>query len=326
MSNGAALVLKNLTRSFGKTRALNKLSLTVPEFSVTAFVGGNGAGKTTTFSLVGQFIRPHGGSIEVFGYALSKFRSQGGIIGILPQDMQFFEDRSIARQLLLFACLAGLSGAEAELEVERVLGLVKLSDRAEDLAGELSHGMRVRLGVAQALIGNPPLVLLDEPTAGLDPRMVVDFRECVDAVRGKTTLIISSHDLSELQEMCDYVCMIDHGQLLMEGPMTQMLSGVSSVAFVVEAIKRDPRELEQQLPAVDIVVSDKQTILVEFDRSRYKMVDINRAVLAWLLNNGMDIIEVKPQRSLEQAFLSATDTDLGKKIAAANIRGLKEKQ
>lgn len=325
MSKGAALALKSLSRSFGKTRALNKLSLTVPEFSVTAFVGANGAGKTTTFSLVGQFIRPHGGSIEVFGYPLSKYRAHGGLIGILPQDMQYFEDRSIRRQLRLFAALAGLAGAEADEEVERVLAIVKLSERADDMAGELSHGMRVRLGVAQALIGNPPLILLDEPTAGLDPRMIVDFRESVDAVRGKTTLVISSHHLSELQEMCDHVCMIDHGQLLMEGPMSQMLSGVSCVAFIVESIKRDPRELEKQLPAVDIVVEDKQTILIEFDQSRYKMVDINRTVLAWLLNNGMDVVEVKPKRSLEQAFLSATDTDLGKKIAASNIRNLKDK-
>ena len=319
MSNTPALVLKDLSRRFGKTRALDKLSLSIPEHSVTAFVGVNGAGKTTTFSVIGQFIRPHGGSIEVFGYPLSKFRALGGIVGILPQDMQFFEDRTIARQLLLFARLAGLEGAHARTEMERVLDLVKLSDRAGDVAGELSHGMRVRLGVAQALIGNPPLVLLDEPTAGLDPRMIVDFRESIEAIRGKTTLMISSHDLSELQELCDHVCMIDHGKLLMEGPMAQMLGGVSRVAYVVESIKRDPREMEQQLPAVDFIVEGKQTILVEFDRARYKIADINRTVLAWLLNNSMDVIEVKPQRSLEQAFLSATDTDLAKKIAAAKL-------
>ncbi|MBN8547933.1 MAG: ABC transporter ATP-binding protein [Deltaproteobacteria bacterium] len=319
MSSKPALVLNKVTRRFGKTRALNSLSLSVPERSVTAFVGVNGAGKTTTFSLVGGFIRPHGGSIEVFGLPLKKYRALGGIIGILPQDMQFFEERTIGRQLLLFAQLAGLDGKNARIETHRVLDLVKLFDRENEVAGELSHGMRVRLGVAQALIGNPPLVLLDEPTAGLDPRMIVEFRESIEAIRGKTTVVISSHNLSELQELCDHVCMIDHGALLMEGPMSQMLSGASRVVYVVDAIKRDLRDLEEQLPAADVVGEDAHTISVEFDLKRYKIADVNRVVLAWILNGGMDVIEVKPQRSLEQAFLSATGTDLGKKVAAAQL-------
>lgn len=301
-----ALVVQNLSRRFGRTVALNGLSLSIPEKSVTAFVGANGAGKTTTFSVIGQFIRAHAGSVEVFGVPLADYRRQGGIIGILPQDMQFFEDRTIGRQLLLFARLAGLARPEAEREVMRVLALTKLTDRIHDQAASLSHGMRVRLGVAQALIANPPLILLDEPTAGLDPRMIVDFRETVDAVRGRTTLVISSHDLSELQEMCDFVCMIDHGKLVMQGPMEQMLSGVSSIRFSVAALTRDPRELEQQLPAVDFIVEDKQTLVVEFDRTRYQIADINRAVLAWLLNNGMQVLEVRQHKSLEQTFLEAT--------------------
>jgi ABC-type multidrug transport system ATPase subunit len=301
-----ALVLKDLSRRFGKMRAIDKLSLVVPQYSVTAFVGANGAGKTTTFSLVGQFIRPHGGSIEVFGYPISKYRSLGGIIGILPQDMQYFEDRTIFRQLHLFARLAGLSGVGADEEVERVLEVVKLSDRMHEVAGDLSHGMRVRLGVAQALIGNPPLILLDEPTAGLDPRMLVDFRQSIEAIRAKTTIVISSHDLSELEELCDHVCMIDHGKLVMQGPMAQMLSGVSSIVYKIEAITRDPKELEEKLVSVDIVLEDKQTMVVEFDKSRHKVSDINRVVLAWLLNHQMEVLEVKQHRSLEQTFLEAT--------------------
>ena len=304
--NSPALQIDDLKRNFGRVKALDGLSLSVPEFSVAALVGANGAGKTTTYSIIGQFIRAHGGSIKVFGYELSKFRRMGGIIGVMPQDMQFFEERSVGRQLYLFAKLAGLSNQHAEEEVYRVLDLVKLNDRVADLAGDLSHGMRVRLGVAQALIGNPPLVLLDEPTAGLDPRMIIEFRACVEAVRGKTTLVISSHDLSELQELCDYVCIIDHGKVVKQGPMSQMLGGVSALIFKVAEVKRDPRELEKELPAVDIIMEDSGTIVAEFDRSRYKVADINRVVLAWLLKNGMEVLEVKQDRSLEQAYLEAT--------------------
>ncbi|MBX7143957.1 MAG: ABC transporter ATP-binding protein [Oligoflexia bacterium] len=302
-----ALTLKNVTRRFGKILAVNGLSMSVPDKSVCAFVGANGAGKTTTFSLVGEFIRLHAGSIEVFGIPLRTFRARGGIIGLLPQDMQYFEDRTVWRQLFLFARLAGMAAVEAEGEVLRVLKLVRLDDKAGATAGDLSHGMRVRLGVAQALIGQPPLIMLDEPTAGLDPRMQVEFRETIDALRGKTTIVISSHDLSQLQEMCDYCCMIDRGKLLRQGPMGQLLSGsVQSLTFRVVSLKAQLAGLESLLPGVDIIQEDGQTFIVEFALSKYKVPEVNRIVLAWLLNAGMEVLEVKQTRSLEKAFLEAT--------------------
>lgn len=302
-----ALTLKNVTRRFGKLVAVNGLSMSVPEKSVCAFVGANGAGKTTTFSLVGEYIRTHGGSIEVFGVPLREFRARGGIIGLLPQDMQYFEDRTVGQQLFLFARLAGLGGLEAEGEVLRVLKLVHLEDKANAKAGDLSHGMRVRLGVAQALIGEPPLIMLDEPTAGLDPRMQVEFRETIDALRGRTTVIISSHDLSQLQELCDYCCMIDRGKLLRQGSMAQLLNaGIQSVTFKVAAFKSSLQELEKQLPGVDLIQEDNQTFVVEFSPAKYKIADINRIVLAWLLGAGMEVLEVRQSRSLEKAFLEAT--------------------
>ena len=107
MSNKFALELVDLRRYYGNTKALDGLSLSIPEKSVTAFVGANGAGKTTTFSVVGQFIKPLSGSIQVFGQSMAEYRKRGGLIGLLPQDMQYFEDRSVERQLTLFARLAG---------------------------------------------------------------------------------------------------------------------------------------------------------------------------------------------------------------------------
>ena len=219
-----ALEVSDLRKRYGKRVALDGLSFSVPERSITAFVGANGAGKTTTFSLVGGFFKPETGSIKVQGEPLAEYRASGGIVGVLPQDVLYFENRTAERHLLLFARLAGLSGLDADAEVDRVLRLTQLSDRAGDLVSNLSHGMKVRLGVAQALVGNPPLILLDEPTQGLDPKMVMAFRACIDSLRGATTVVISSHDLSQLQQMCDYVIMIDRGKLVREGALKDLLA------------------------------------------------------------------------------------------------------
>lgn len=296
------LVVRDLVRSFGRRVALRGLSLDVPRNSVTAFVGANGAGKTTTFSILGQFIRPDSGTVEVDGLPLAEFRRRGGVIGLLPQDVQFFETRTVARQLLLFARLAGLTGRAARDEVERVLALVKLSDRAASNPENLSRGMKVRLGVAQALIGNPPLVLLDEPTAGLDPVMQQNFRENIEAIRGKTTVLISSHDLRELQALCDHVCMIEAGRLVQQGPLDRILGEVSKVTVRIGALGDRAGALAAALPGYDLAFGEG-SLTVRFDPRKIDVPAVNRAVLSALLTHGVDILGLDAQKTLEESYL-----------------------
>jgi ABC-type multidrug transport system ATPase subunit len=296
------LVIRDLHRRFGKHPALQGLSLDIPQNAVAALVGANGAGKTTTFSIIGQFIKAHRGSIEIGGKPLAEFRRSGGVIGLLPQDVQFFETRSVARQLLLFARLAGLKGAAARREVERVLALVKLEDRADSNPENLSRGMKVRLGVAQALIGEPPLVLLDEPTAGLDPVMLQNFRENIERIRGKTTIVISSHDLRELQALCDYVCMIEGGKLVKQGPLDRILGEVSKVTVQVGPIGGKLEVIRAALPDFDVHPGEG-TLTVGFDPRRFKIAAVNRAVLTVLLAQEVEILGLEAQKSLEESYL-----------------------
>jgi ABC-2 type transport system ATP-binding protein len=307
MSSTPALELVNLSKNFGRVKAVDGLSLRVPDKSVTAFVGANGAGKTTTFSLIGQFIKPSAGHISVFGKDISEYRFTGGAIGLLPQDMQYFEDRSVARQLELFARLGGMDPSDAKIEVGRVLQLTKLLEKADAKAGELSHGMRVRLGVAQALIGNPPLVLLDEPTAGLDPRMQAEFRQVVEAVRGRTTLLISSHNLTELQELCDYCCMVDKGRLVKQGPMSEMLaSGSITLRILATKLPENLEALKELLPGIEMRLETDSALLLRLPRGQTEVAGINAKLLPWLLGKGVGVLEVRELKSLETTFLEAT--------------------
>jgi len=304
----AFLIIRDLSRRFGRREALRGLSLEVPKHSVTAFVGANGAGKTTTFSILGQFIRPHGGVIEVDGLPLAKFRRNGGVIGLLPQDVQFFETRTVGRQLLLFARLAGLTGPRARDEVERVLALVKLSERIDSNPENLSRGMKVRLGVAQALIGDPPLVLLDEPTAGLDPVMQQNFRENIEAIRGKTTVLISSHDLRELQVLCDHVCMIEAGRLVRQGPLDRILGEVSKVTVHIGALGDRASALAAALSGYDLTFGEG-IMTVRFDPRKLDVPGVNRAVLSALLSHGVDILGLDAQKTLEESYLETVTRD-----------------
>lgn len=296
------LVVRDLERSFGRQVALQGLSFEIPRNSVAAFVGANGAGKTTTFSIIGQFIKAHGGSIEIDGAPIAEFRRYGGVIGLLPQDVQFFETRTVARQLLLFARLAGFQGAAARSEVERVLSLVKLEDRADSNPENLSRGMKVRLGVAQALIGDPPLVLLDEPTAGLDPVMQQNFRENIEAIRGKTTVVISSHDLRELQALCDYVCIIEAGKLVRQGPLGGILGEVSKVTVQIGALGNKAAGIVAALPDFQITISEG-ILTVRFDPKRFSVAEVNRRVLSTLLSHGIEILALESQKTLEESYL-----------------------
>lgn len=302
----AVLSIKGLTKRYGRQVALAGLNMMVPKGCVAAFVGANGAGKTTTFSVVGSFIRADAGFVEVCGFPLSEYRRRGGVIGLLPQDVQLFESRTLDRQLFLFARLSGLSAHSAKYEVSRLLDMVDLADKAAALPSDLSHGMRVRFGVAQALVGNPPLVLLDEPTAGLDPKMIAGFRELIERIRGKTTIVISSHDLTQLEIICDWVCMIDHGLIVQQGPLGEMLANTSNITFrlAVEGLNLD--SIRRQFPELAFSQDEPSVLVVCFDPRRMDVPKVNAMIMAYLCQHGVGVLEIESRRSLESLYFEGT--------------------
>ncbi|MGL5046576.1 MAG: ABC transporter ATP-binding protein [Shewanella sp.] len=203
---------QGLSKLYGSKKALNDVNFSLEAGAPIALVGPNGAGKTTLFSLLCGYLSPSSGTITLLGEAPNSPKLLGKVAA-LPQDAELDPNLTIVSQLSFFARLQGMSTAQANQEAMRVLTLVDLADVAEQKPPSLSHGMSKRVSIAQALIGSPALVLLDEPTAGLDPANAKKVRELVKALSPTTTFMISSHNLDELEKLCDQVLYLDKGQL-----------------------------------------------------------------------------------------------------------------
>lgn len=212
---------RNLVKSYGRVRAINDLTFDVDSGPPIGLVGPNGAGKTTLFSLISGFLTADSGTVRVDGIDADSSR-RNGIIGILPQDAPFLKGIRVRNQLDLFARLQGMSAREA-IEVTRTVttdfGVADLLDRKPE---HLSHGQRKRIALAQSIIGRPKLVLLDEPTSGLDPVVADDVRRLIQSRAHAITFMISSHNLAELEDICETIIVINEGRLVVATSVAEL--------------------------------------------------------------------------------------------------------
>jgi ABC-type multidrug transport system ATPase subunit len=214
--------IEGISKSFGRIQALKDVSFEVPSHSIFGLLGPNGAGKTTLFSIVADFLKADAGTVEVLGIDTRTISHLHGRLSILPQDAQFQRNVPILDQLVFFRLLAGRTKKQAREEVVHSLDLVGLQSFAKRRIGSLSHGMVKRLGIAQAFLGHPEVILLDEPTAGLDPASARQIRDLIKQLQERATIIVSSHNLGEIQELCDHVVILDHGKLVLAGSVDEI--------------------------------------------------------------------------------------------------------
>ncbi|MGI1999112.1 ABC transporter ATP-binding protein [Shewanella frigidimarina] len=264
----------NLSKQYGNKLALDTVSLTLTQGAPIALVGPNGAGKTTLFSLLCGFIQPTNGSISILGHKPGSKALQG-LLAALPQDAALDPNFSIVSQLQFFAQLQGMTAAAAKQEALRVLALVDLNDSAEAKPKSLSHGMSKRVSIAQALMGSPKIVLLDEPTAGLDPANAKKIRQIVKELSDHTTFVISSHNLDELEKLCDQVVYLEHGKL----QQSVSIKANQATDFITLTMKQcDMDSLHQQLLGLnDIIevrrIGDEQYV-IEYQKQSSFAIEI----------------------------------------------------
>ncbi len=209
---------QGLSKRYGSKVALDNVSLSLSAGEPVALIGPNGAGKTTLISLLCGFIGKSGGQVSVLG-ATPGAQSLSGQLAALPQDALLDPRLSVGRQLRFFARLQGMGISEARKDVQRVLQTVDLLDAINTKPSDLSHGMRKRIAIAQTLLGSPRLVLLDEPTAGIDPPNAKMIRDLIRQQSATTTFIVSSHNLDELERLCALVVYLEKGRLISVGPV-----------------------------------------------------------------------------------------------------------
>ncbi|QSQ15078.1 ABC transporter ATP-binding protein [Myxococcus landrumensis] len=296
----AAIELFGVSKRFGPKVAVSGVSFTVPRGVVYGLIGPNGAGKTTTFSMMCGYLYPSEGSLKVMDVDPSTPGALKGRLGALPQDAVLPPGWEVGALLMYWARLSGL--ASPEKEAREALEQVGLMEAWNVQTQALSHGMAKRTAMAQALMGRPPLVLLDEPTAGLDPRIAAQVRQVIKDMKGKQTVVVSSHNLQELEELCDAAAILDKGVLAQAGSMSE-LTGLGA-EFRVQIARGTviPPELTALADVTDARMEGEHILVVRFGGNA-KPEEVISRVVAHLLQTGVLILGVSQGRRLEDRVL-----------------------
>jgi len=285
-----------LSKRFGTKLALDKVTFEVQKGAPVALVGPNGAGKTTLFSLLCGYILPSAGELNILGNRPGS-ASLFGQLAALPQDAQLDPRFSIIHQLRFYGQLQGYGRRKAQQESERVLALVGLSDVAKSRPSDLSHGMRKRVTIGQALFGEPQIVMLDEATAGLDPIHAREIRELVSSLSEQTTFILSSHDLSELERLCTQVLHLDHGVLSEHNAHARPTTNTLYFTLQLSQVYPQVEQALALLPSVTkVYMSQAKEYVIEYERGA-KALDI--AILQCCHSNNWQYRQIINGHTLE---------------------------
>jgi ABC-2 type transport system ATP-binding protein len=297
----AVLRTELLTKRYGRRVAVDHLSLEVERGDIFGFLGQNGAGKSTTIRMVLGLVRPSQGSVRLLGQdvrrqPLRALRRVGAII----ESPAFYDHFTGWQNLRL---LAAMSGGATPKRIEEILDIVGLSTRAHEPVRVYSHGMRQRLGIAQALLPAPEFVILDEPTDGLDPQGIREVRVLIRRLRDelKLTVLLSSHLLYEVEQICNRVAIIDHGRLLYQGTIDELVATNKTVKLTVDRPEEAYRLLSAD-PFLIVSRNGSESLYVETADEHIPRVN------ALLVERGFRVSELSPQReTLEQVFLRLTE-------------------
>jgi ABC-type multidrug transport system ATPase subunit len=302
-----ALEFKGVVKNYGRSRALSGLDLAVPAGTIFGLIGANGAGKTTALAAAAGLLRIQAGSINLLGEGPFDPARHAGRVSLLPQDSRLPQHSRVEELLLYYGRLQGLKEGPLRESVDSVLDWVHLADRRRSAVRTLSHGMARRLTIAQAFLGHPELVLLDEPMSGLDPREASRIRHMLMRRRDTRTVVVSSHDLRELEQMCSHAVFIDRGRVVREGTMDSLTRRGRSTVYTLAGGAVPLDALGAAAPDATFELKGDGTGLKASFAGGGNEAELNARVLRVLLDAGVGIIGVSRGSGLENEYLSATE-------------------
>src|SRR3984893_4006520 len=310
------IIVKDVTKRYARATAVDQVSFSVAKGQIVGFLGPNGAGKTTTMRILTCFLSPTSGTASVAGFdVLEQPLEVKRRIGYLPETPPLYPEMETAEYLRFVGKLKGLSGAELEKRIDYVCERCFVGDVRNKLLGKLSKGYRQRVGLAQAIIHNPDVLILDEPTAGLDPKQINETRDLIKGLAGDHTIILSTHILPEVEQTCEQVIIINKGKLVVTDSVSNLQNRARGAeTLLVEVGARnalvDPLKVQARLELVSGVSrvhlknkrEDRSTFEVE-SRKGIVSGDLARAVV----DAGWNLSEWRPTAvSLEEIFLQLT--------------------
>jgi ABC-2 type transport system ATP-binding protein len=298
--------VEELTKDYGSRRAIDHLTFNARKGEILGFLGPNGAGKTTTMRILTGYMPPTSGKVTIGGFDVVDHSIEvRKLVGYLPETVPLYPDMTIQAYLKYMADLRHISNADAR--VKEVLEQVSLADRANGYVGKLSKGMRQRVGLAQALLHQPQVLILDEPTIGLDPAQIIEVRNLIRDIGKERTVLLSTHILSEAQQVCNRVLIINKGRIVAEdtpAKLQQRLTGSSRIQIVTRG---EISGLTGELASIKGVEEISQVSDTRLEFSINPTLDPRPAVARLAINKGFDLLEMKEvSLSLEEIFLQLT--------------------
>lgn len=298
-----------LTKDYGSRRAISDLTFHAEKGEILGFLGPNGAGKTTTMRILTGYMPPTSGKVSIGGHdVIEESLAVRRIVGYMPETVPLYSDMTVYEYLKYMADLRRVKNAKQR--IYETLEDVQLSDRANGYVGKLSKGMRQRVGLAQALLHQPEVLILDEPTIGLDPKQVVKFRELIRQIGKDRTVLLSTHILPEVQQVCDRVLIINNGHIVTEDSPEQLQARLTGTQRVSVHVRGELGDLPNQLagiPGVNLI-TPKADDRFEFESS--PGYDARPQVAKAIVSAGYDLLELTPVNlSLEDIFLQLTRDD-----------------
>lgn len=307
--------VQHLTKRYGPFTAVDDVSFRAERGEILGFLGPNGAGKTTTMRILTGYMPPTDGKAVVAGYdVLEQPIEAKRRTGYLPETPPLYPDMTVRDYLDFCARIKGVPRSERKTRVGNAMERTRIADMARRHCGKLSKGYRQRVGLAQALLHNPDVLILDEPTAGLDPKQIIETRALIKGLAGDHTVILSTHILPEVSQTCQRVVIINKGKVVaVDSPdnLTARLRGSETMYLQVDTLGADPREAILKVPGVTrVAVADGKGGITGLEVDSESGRDVRRDLAAAVVTRGWGLLELRPMRmSLEEIFLHLTTED-----------------